>query len=242
MSCHTCFRTPTSRTRFFCPTCARNQLYQLRVENARVLLEKQSIAEHVQARVTPGTTPADRSGEIKETTLAYENGLSAKRSLQIIAKGEAESCERMRLLGDQLENLTAEIKDKRLEISQRRLALARRHSDSESARYQLGEREAAMLANIQNNTKRTDHLWHSLHSKTAEARIFLCREAANLYGLQRKTRNKDGISHEVYTMGGIDILDLRDMNGKLQLCDYQFISVSNAKDRCHTSLYIHLPA
>ncbi|GFN20236.1 hypothetical protein AtubIFM56815_011125 [Aspergillus tubingensis] len=220
MSCHTCFRAPASRTRFFCPTCARSQLYQLRVENARVLLEKQSIGEHIQARVTPETTQAEWSGEIKETAIAYQNGLSAKRSLQMIAKGEAESCERLRLLGDQLENLTAEIKDKRLEISQRRLALARRHSDSESAQYQLGEREAAILANIQNNTKRTDHLWHSLHSKTAEARIFLCREAANLYGLQRKTRSKEGLSQEVYTMGGIDIIDLRDMNGKLQLCDF----------------------
>ncbi|GLA98796.1 hypothetical protein AtubIFM57143_007093 [Aspergillus tubingensis] len=203
MSCHTCFRAPASRTRFFCPTCARSQLYQLRVENARVLLEKQSIGEHIQARVNPETTQAEWSGEIKETAIAYQNGLSAKRSLQMIAKGEAESCERLRLLGDQLENLTAEIKDKRLEISQRRLALARRHSDSESAQYQLGEREAAILANIQNNTKRTDHLWHSLHSKTAEARIFLCREAANLYGLQRKTRSKEGLSQEVYTMGGV---------------------------------------
>ncbi|RDH28115.1 UV radiation resistance protein and autophagy-related subunit 14-domain-containing protein [Aspergillus welwitschiae] len=213
MSCHTCFRAPASRTRFFCPTCARNQLYQLRVETARVLLEKQSIAERIQAGVILETTQAEWSGEIKETSIAYQNGLSTKRSLQIIAKGEAESRERMRLLGDQLDNLTAEIKDKRLEISQRKLALARRHSDSESAQYQLGEREAAILANIQNNTKRTDHLWHSLHSKTAEARIFLCREAANLYGLQRKTRNKEGLSQEVYTMGGIDIIDLRDMNG-----------------------------
>ncbi|RAL01506.1 Atg14 domain-containing protein [Aspergillus ibericus CBS 121593] len=213
MSCHTCFRAPASRIRFFCPTCARNQLYQLRVENARILLEKQSIAEQIETTVTLGTAQAEQSRKHDVNPVSCEDGLSREWSLQIIAKEQAESSTRMKSVSDQIENLMSEINDKRLDISQRRLALARQNSDSESAQYLLCEREAAMLAGIQNNTKRTDHLWHSLHSKTAEARIFLCREAANLYGLQRKTKNKDGAPQETYTIGGVDIIDLRDMNG-----------------------------
>ncbi|PYI06274.1 hypothetical protein BO78DRAFT_397459 [Aspergillus sclerotiicarbonarius CBS 121057] len=213
MSCHICFRAPASRIRLLCPACARNQLYQLRIENARILLEKQSIAEQIETNVTLGTTQTEQSSEHDENTVACEDGFSTNWTLQIIAKEEAESSTRMRAVSDQIENLISEINDKRLDISKRRLALARQNSDSESAQYQLCEREAAMLAGIQNNTKRTDHLWHSLHSKTAEARIFLCREAANLYGLQRKTKNKDGVLQETYTIGGVDIIDLRDMNG-----------------------------
>jgi hypothetical protein len=91
--------------------------------------------------------------------------------------------------------------------------LSRRRSDVESAQYQLEEREAVTLTGIQNTSKRTEHLWHSLHSKTAEARIFLCREAAHLYGLRQKTsrRNDARVS---YMLGGISMVDLRDMNGK----------------------------
>ncbi|PWY72542.1 hypothetical protein BO94DRAFT_569098 [Aspergillus sclerotioniger CBS 115572] len=202
MSCHACFRAPASRIRFFCPTCARNQLYQLRIENARILLEKQSIAEKIEATATLGTAQAEPSCEHDGNIVACEVGSSTKWTLQSIAKEEAESSARMRSVSDRIESLISEINDKRLDISQRRLALARQNSDSESAQYQLGERETTILASIQNNTKRADHLWHSLHSKTAEARIFLCREAANLYRLQRKTKNKDGALQETYTIGG----------------------------------------
>lgn len=101
---------------------------------------------------------------------------------------------------------------KRADLAERRATLARRRADAESAQYQLGERETATLTGIKNATKRAEHIWHSLHSKTAEARIFLCREAAHLYGLRQKTARK-GDPRQLYVLGGMPIVDLRDMNG-----------------------------
>ncbi|KAJ0421003.1 UV radiation resistance protein and autophagy-related subunit 14-domain-containing protein [Aspergillus carlsbadensis] len=81
----------------------------------------------------------------------------------------------------------------------------------------FGHYRTGALTSIQNNHKRTDHLWNSLHTKTAEARIFLCREVASLYGLRQKVRKRDNGLKESYMIGGVNIFDLRDLNGKLSL-------------------------
>ncbi|KAL4888121.1 UV radiation resistance protein and autophagy-related subunit 14-domain-containing protein, partial [Aspergillus ambiguus] len=212
MSCHVCAQAPSSRTRYFCPTCARNQLYQLRLQHATVLLEKESIGKQIEDASTsgnPSRTPERSATNRIESQEVNPNILI----LQTITNEKAKSSARITLLAKQIESLRLEIKDKQLDISQRRLVSAQRRSDAESATYQIAEREATTLAGIQNSTKRTDHLWHSLHSKTAEDRIFLCREAANIYGLRQKTKKKEGQIKEIHTIGGVPIIDLRDLNG-----------------------------
>ncbi|KAL4927930.1 putative ZIP family zinc transporter [Aspergillus undulatus] len=87
-------------------------------------------------------------------------------------------------------------------------------------------RETGVLNNIRHNIKRTDHAWHSNHTKTAEARIFLCREAASIYGLRQKVRKTDNGLKEIYTIGGVSILDLREMNGKFSCATPDHISTS----------------
>lgn len=211
MSCHVCSRAPNSRLPFCCATCARSHLYQLRVEHARVLLEKESIGKQIENAVAYGEVQ-DGFGESDKGAVGSN---TEGWTIQTSANSQTKSSTRTKALRSHIETLAAEIKDKKLDISQRRLTLTRRKSDAESAKYQLMEREAAMLTGIQNSTKRTDHLWHSLHNKTAEARIFLCREAANIYGLRQKNRRVNGDLQETYVLGGMPIIDLRDMNGKL---------------------------
>lgn len=213
MICHICSRAPNSRLPFYCPTCARNHLYQLRVENARILLEKESVGQQIEDAVVHGASQEESTEPDKATGL--QDDASRRWALQVANTRQAESDTRTKALNERIKALKTEIKNKQTEVSERKAVLSRRQSDAESAKYQLAEREAATLAGIQNNTKRTDHLWHSLHSKTAEARIFLCREAASLYGLRQKTLEKDGCPKEIYIIGGMPILDLREMNGKL---------------------------
>lgn len=213
MSCHVCSRAPTSRLRYLCPTCARNQLYQLRIETARVLLEKESLEQQIDNAVSSINTfevSFDQSGAGSSRIQDEDHRVWV---MQTIANEKAKSSTRTKTLASQIETLQLEIRNKQRNISERKLTLARRRSDAESAKYQLVDREAATLSSIQNNAKRTDHLWNSLHSKTAEARIFLCREAAYLYNLRQRLRKKDDNVKEVYTIGAIPILDLRDMNG-----------------------------
>ncbi|KAL3494204.1 UV radiation resistance protein and autophagy-related subunit 14-domain-containing protein [Aspergillus germanicus] len=220
MSCDICARAHTSRLRLSCSTCARNSLYQLRLESASVLLEKENLGQQIEDAVAYKSNAEKLPTELGKHDAVSENGSSKLWTLQSIGNMQAQSAGRTKMLATQIQSLRSEIQNRNVDISRRRLELARRRSDSESAKYQLAERETGALTSIQNNHKRTDHLWNSLHTKTAEARIFLCREVASLYGLRQKVRKRDNGLKESYMIGGVNIFDLRDLNGKLFLFSF----------------------
>lgn len=211
MSCHIC-AAAYSHSRLLCPTCARNSLYRPRLDNTQLLLEKEVIGRQVEASLLldaplaqPVTTEWNRPQTDDESSRWW--------AVEAISSQQAALTYRKEDINRHVKALKEEIKVKRIHISERKAVLSRRRSDAESARYQLEEREAVTLTGIQNTSKRTEHLWHSLHSKTAEARIFLCREAAHLYGLRQKTSRRND-ARITYVLGGISLVDLRDMNGK----------------------------
>ncbi|KAJ5658086.1 uncharacterized protein N7484_001735 [Penicillium longicatenatum] len=214
MSCHIC-TSAHSRLPVLCPTCARNCLYQLRLEHTQILLEKESLGNQIEIAITHDHSPNQHSKtELRRSETDHDS--SCRWVLQTILSQQAGSVSRKNDVVQQINTLKEEIRAKRADILERKARLARRRSDAESAQYELGEREAAILTGLQNTTKRTEHLWHTLHSKTAEARIFLCREAAHLYGLRQKAARK-GDAPPTYILGGLAIVDLRDMNGKIPI-------------------------
>ncbi|CAG8004029.1 unnamed protein product [Penicillium olsonii] len=208
MSCSICSRAPHPHLPFHCPTCARNQLYQLRVEGTRVLLEKEVLGKRIETAVAQGHGQEERSNQQQPL---LRDDFSPRWALRATNSHLAESLARREYLALQLQSLRAESLAKKAEICQRKETLARRRSDAESARYQLGEREDGALASVQNTSKRAEHVWHNLHNKTAESRIYLCREVANLYGLRKAI--KKGQDRDSYVLGGDHIVDLTDMNG-----------------------------
>ncbi|KAJ5441324.1 hypothetical protein N7491_003730 [Penicillium cf. griseofulvum] len=206
MSCSICSRAPHSHLSFHCPTCARNQLYQLRIDSTQVLLEKEALGKQIETALLGSVSPHGQ--DLVDT----DKACSPRWVLQTISTRHAVSLAKRELVSHQIAALKSEIKTKKAEIAKQKEALARRRSDAESANFQLEEREAGILAGVQNTSKRVEHVWHSLHSKTAESRIYLCREVANLYGLRKTT--KKGQGRETYVLGSGYIVDLRDMNGK----------------------------
>lgn len=215
MSCSICSRVPHSRLSFHCPTCARNQLYQQRINNAQVLLEKEALEKQIEAAIEYHSS-SDKASLHGQELLDTEKGCSPRWALRTINSQLAETLVTRESLSGQLRILKFEVESKRAEVAKRKDDLARRHSDAESATYQLAERETGILAGVQNTSKRVEHVWHSLHSKTAESRIYLCREVANLYGLRKAT--KKGQVRETYMLGCGYIVDLRDLNGKFHRC------------------------
>ncbi|KAJ5975214.1 hypothetical protein N7481_008921 [Penicillium waksmanii] len=213
MSCHIC-DSAHSRLPHLCPTCARNRLYPLRLETTQALLEKEILANQIETAVSHGPLEDQHLGPGERSSrLSHQSTSTRTWSLQTTSSKQVASTSRRDDLSRNTAALKEEIRVKKADLAERRATLARRRADAESAQYQLVERETASLTGIQNATKRAEHLWHSLHSKTAEARIFLCREAAHLYGLRQKTARK-GDPHQLYVLGGMPIVDLRDMNGK----------------------------
>ncbi|KAH8701156.1 UV radiation resistance protein and autophagy-related subunit 14-domain-containing protein [Talaromyces proteolyticus] len=211
MGCHICSRSASTRSPLYCPSCARSYLYLLRYENARVLLEKESIGQEIEVSVA-GDPEANHVDD-KLAIAAHERSL--RWTIQAIQTEHAQMSSRAKSIRACADALKAEIQQKTADANSLRSNLRQRRSDAESAKFQLSDRRHLALSNIQNAIKRNEHLWHSLHTKTAESRIFLCREAAKLYRLQQKVRRKDNTIIESYWIGGTPIIDLRDLNGAM---------------------------
>lgn len=218
MNCPICSRVSSSRLRFYCPTCACNQIYTLRIDNARALLEKETLGRQVEKALLHQTSPTLSYHRFEECSTQSPDKVPSPQDVLQIITAKAESSIRRKELALRIQQLKSEIKDRQLGISQRRLTLARRRSDAESSKFQLESREVALICGVQNTIKRTERLWHSLHSKTVEARIFLCREVANLYSLRQWIKQDGSEMKETYVIGGVPIVDLRDLNGKSQNC------------------------
>lgn len=72
----------------------------------------------------------------------------------------------------------------------------------------LEEKRAIMLDSISRETRRTKQKWNALQNRTAEARTYLCKEAASLYGLKMKRRKKGTVE---YIIGNVQIPDLQEL-------------------------------
>lgn len=74
----------------------------------------------------------------------------------------------------------------------------------------LSERRAAGIDVLKKDIARTTSKWSAISSRTAEARVFLCREVALLYGLKSRKRKSKGTVE--YLIGGVVIPSLSELN------------------------------
>ena len=155
-----------------------------------------------------GTTKPTRN------TPATGNKPSEPNTSWVIERAAAEQAvseERTQEIHDHVKALREEIQNTKAEIAARKARLQKRRSEFASAK-QLSKGQTGAVENVEKGTLRTKHRWDTLHNKTAESRLFLCREAALLYGLQQRKRKKGGLGRDVYFIGGVPIADLRDIN------------------------------
>jgi hypothetical protein len=204
MQCDICLRTGGHKLPFLCPTDARNVLYEPRVENARILLEKDALDQQITA-ITLLKKDTEPSGEPSNTTsretrtgwdieiAQTERDIAADRTQQIMA---------------QADKLRSKIEGARQEIEHKKATIARRKLELSSATNGLDSRRARQLEEIGKKIKMTKYKWNQLHGLTAQSRAFLCVETASLYGLRRQR------VHDTweYTIAGTPIIDLRAMN------------------------------
>ncbi len=205
MQCDICFRTGGSRLPFLCPTDARNRLYEPRIQNAQVLLEKDALDQQISSVLSPPAQLAEHKSHSPESrpnrpdiaALYAERDQTADRTQQIIT---------------QADELRAKVESARDDIAKKKALLARRRSDLASAINGVDSRRSRQVEDAEKGIRMTKYKWNSGHATTAASRAFLCGEAAKLYGLKRARRN-GGL--EEYRIGGVNIVDLRTMNSRL---------------------------
>ncbi|EGD85596.1 hypothetical protein H112_06505 [Trichophyton rubrum D6] len=218
MGCHVCSQPPSSRLGFYCPTCARNQLYGLRYNHARVLLDKDAAGVQIEASIARNAREnaeiLSSDGDIPRLSKDVGGAEPEPSRLLMQTKRTAisQSTARMEDIRSHVSTLEKEIADGKKEIARRRAALAQRRSDAESANYEVASRRARALATVQKSIKGKEKQWNSVHEKAVESRAFLSREVASLFGFRQRTRRKKGDFMNQFSIGGVNIVDLRQMN------------------------------
>ena len=214
MQCDICFRTGGHRLPFLCPTDARNKLYEPRIQNARVLVEKDALDREITSLLTskPDNDETHLNKAATDRTdvsrVLAEKDQAADRTQQIIAHAD---------------ELRVKVEKAREEIAKKKAVISRRKSELASASNGMNSRRTRQTEEVEKSIRMTKYKWNQTHSVTASSRAFLCGEAAKLYGLRRVRRN-GGL--EEYRIGGITIMDLRSLNSRSPLCFIQ----SNADD------------
>lgn len=212
MECPICLRD-NGRLPFFCTTCARNLLYESRFENALALVQKESLVHQVEEVAARAGSNSDNSQLGGERTTTRDN-FSRRWAVEHAMAVTEQSARRTKGILAHLEPLKSRLIETKAEVARRKADIARRRSDLAAAKAQISERRAASQSTVEKSIKRTEHLWGSIHAQTADARSFLCHEAAILYGLKQRKRKRGGVIREEYVIGTVGILDLQELNCK----------------------------
>ncbi|MCJ1232618.1 hypothetical protein MMC14_000571 [Varicellaria rhodocarpa] len=211
MECAICHRPANTRLPFNCITCARNVVYESRLLHAQVLLQKEDLGKDIERAVA--AVPSTNTGRSpqkgsKSNSGSLPNGILLER----LDDERLTATERTRECFNQIQTLHEEIKCFKVDIAKRRKSLAERKAALESAKKNLARRQATDLEPIQTSIDTIESRWQALHTMAVEARVFLCKEVANLYGLQHRKQRKDEVGRDSYIIGGNPIIDLRDIN------------------------------
>ena len=245
IECQVCLRSGNSQLHLYCPTCARNALYEPRVQHAQVLLTREALGKEVELVLNGGKRVAGtRSLQTSETM----NGHISSRITYERAEAEcAHSTERTRTVLSHVEALRTQTKLIKDDIAKRKASLSQRQKVLTSIKQELVQQKVKVVEPLQKGYGNTENRWNALHNKSAESRIFLCREAARLYGLQQRKRKKGVPGRDSYLIGGVPIVDLRDINSKTPSCRaYLASNISSAnilptsRDSCPDYSFNHL--
>ena len=216
--CQVCLRTPDSSLPFYCQTCGRNVLYEVRLKHAQTLLEKETLAKEINAKAlsVAGEKSATGNGRAASRDVHEPpNRLSLEhmRSESLKSKSQAQA------ISAECQTLRAQLETLRGHASKAKKAAAQRASTLDSMQRALQKSQLESTEALEKEISSISTSWDRLHNRTAEARVFLCREVATLYGLQQRKRKKGAPGRDAYLIGGVQIIDLRDLNSERRLRD-----------------------
>jgi hypothetical protein len=216
MECYICDRMGGTKLPLKCATCARSAIYPLRLQQASTLLEKEAMGRKVEA-VVEGR---DQSGT--DERLAFSGAMidmhdcAKAHELETLTADATRLEERIQLISSLSQKLKSDMEEHKKSMAAKKAGLSRRRSDYESATHALEAREAKDLETLQAGIKRMNRRRDLKQQDIVAGRFSLCREAAILAGLKRRTRKRsDGSMKDSFTIGdGLPIFDLRELHSE----------------------------
>jgi hypothetical protein len=176
-----------------------------------VLLEKECLGRRIESVATrpQGSEKLDKKSKNEDI------GLSQAWSRETVKARKIDSEEKAGEIQKHILILREEVKTARDEISQRKARLEKRKEDFESIKASLPARRTAVTNKLADSVRKGSQSWLAIHKKTTDTRAFLCREAALLYGLIQKKKARGGVVVDQYSIGGLPMVDLKDINSTL---------------------------
>ncbi|KAL8714796.1 MAG: hypothetical protein Q9220_001309 [cf. Caloplaca sp. 1 TL-2023] len=229
MHCNICRRPCSDRLPFNCTVCAQSTIYQFRVGIASTLIEQEAASSRVEQILS-----TFRSKDLQSLVAKSSTPLDQRPPLRYEAFQVEESAlkERIRLVLDRTKDLDAAVKRLREQTPDQRASNLQRRKDLVAATQDLARRQALSTEPFEKAISKTRKRWELLHTRTVESRLLLCREAANLYSLQKRSDRGPGR----YAIGGLQIPDLRKLNSEAQVSIQQSYTRLTSKGSAPTDV------
>lgn len=214
MDCTICSTPFASRGQPTCASCARSLIYQARLDHLTALLAKGSLHDQVNYVLTPPSQlasvslpPGPEHVQITESARKHEHD-------SVISTTQATE-QRCALIDEQLALLKNQMAGAKEENAQRKSAYELRRKEASAEKKELEGRMPQLLDPLKTSIKHLDRRLDKVHNRTLEGRAKLCQETARLAGLGlRKRKAADGHIFDECQIGGIGIVDLRQLNRK----------------------------
>ncbi|KAL8734135.1 MAG: hypothetical protein Q9166_001620 [cf. Caloplaca sp. 2 TL-2023] len=196
---------------FLCAACARDALYQTRVSLAHTLLEQEAAGSLIEQKLkksesihfkpsasTSSTAHGHPSSPASKSTNIHQEAVRHRTQMALTHSGQQR----------------VDISELRDEVASRRVRSMKRRTDLTAAREELARRQTADIVPLEKAVNKIHSHWDAMHTRTAESRLLLCREAASLYGLKRQNKRHAKSETDGYMVGGLPIYNLKDLNSK----------------------------
>ena len=140
MQCDICFRTGGKE--YLCPTDARNILYEPRIRNAQVLLEKDALEQQINTLLSNPQPAGEGKSSLDISAIRAETEQTIDRTQEIIAHAD---------------ELRVRVEKAREEIAKRKATLARRKADLASAGSPTDARRTRQQEDVEKSIRMTNY-------------------------------------------------------------------------------------
>jgi hypothetical protein len=220
MSCGICNKNFDSRRKPSCASCTKAKLYGQRIEQAASLLSREKAHTHAEAVLRPGNDgilaalPEDADWDAIASAVKTNSAQRAREEREAVE-------ERIRDIAVKADRLREEIEAYKGLIASRKEANASRGERLNAEHVRLDKDKARVSEPIKSAVVKARHRLNKIHTRTIEAREYLCQEAGVLSGL-KKTKLPDGRSQ--FVLRGLPIPNLRELNGMTKRLKSESIS------------------
>ncbi|KAF3938408.1 hypothetical protein ABW19_dt0200678 [Dactylella cylindrospora] len=167
-----------------CQDCVRVNLYPLRYEIISVIMQNEKLENDIEKSVSTETEYGRHTAAVME-----------KQELKSTVSG----------IQDRVSELRSELEEHKKYLATLRARNEKRQQLLKETRNVIAQNRDITVERVRKDVRLTSTKWNALYEKTAESRVFLCREIAGL-NLLRQRRRKKAVE---YMLNGAVVPDIR---------------------------------